>query len=202
LWLAMTSFPGVSLRIAWRGTASSWSLSSIMRLRSPDGLQLCIEDLRRADTGEAEQPKQSFLVITSALRSRLSLCDLAVRKQDEIRIGLGIRVLIIIEVEYRSSLIDAAADPGDLLLDRIDRQRTLRHQLVHGEAQRHPRAGNRGGAGAAIGLDDVAIERDLAFAEQLEIGDGAKAAADQALDFLSAARLLALGRLTRAARVR
>jgi heat-inducible transcriptional repressor len=75
------------------------------------------------------------------------------------------------------------------------------HQLVDGEAQRHPRARDRGGAGAAIGLDHVAIEHDLAFAQLPEIGHGAQRTADQALDFLGAARLLALGRFAAAARV-
>ena len=68
-------------------------------------------------------------------------------------------------------------------------------QAVDREPQRHPGAGNGGGAGAAVGLDDVAIERDLALAERFEIDDGAQRAADQPLDFLGAARLLAAGRL-------
>ena len=40
--------------------------------------------------------------------------------------------------------------------------------------QRHPGAGDRGRAGAAIGLDHVAIDRDLPFAERLEIDDRAR----------------------------
>jgi hypothetical protein len=47
----------------------------------------------------------------------------------------------------------------------------------------------------------VAIERDLAFAERGEIGDRAQAAADQALNFLGAAGLLAFRRFARRARV-
>jgi hypothetical protein len=55
------------------------------------------------------------------------------------------------------------------------------------------------GAGAAIGLDDVAIERDLTFAEQPEVGHGAQAAPDEPLDLLRAPRLLTLGGLAIAA---
>jgi hypothetical protein len=61
--------------------------------------------------------------------------------------------------------------------------------------QRHPGAGDRGRAGAAIGLDDVAVDGDLAFAERFEIDHGAHGAADQALDFQRAAGLLAGGGL-------
>ena len=48
--------------------------------------------------------------------------------------------------------------------------------------QRDPGAGDRGRAGAAVGLDDVAVEGDLALAQRLHVDDGAQAAADQALD--------------------
>ena len=58
-----------------------------------------------------------------------------------------------------------------------------------------------GGAGAAVGLDDVAVEGDLALAQRLHVGDGAQGAADQALDLLAAAGLLALRRLAPAAGV-
>jgi hypothetical protein len=40
--------------------------------------------------------------------------------------------------------------------------------------QGDPGAGDGGRAGTAIGLDDVAIDRDLAFAEFFEIDNGAQ----------------------------
>ena len=66
-------------------------------------------------------------------------------------------------------------------------------RLHPGEAivERDPGAGDRGGAGAAVGLDHVAIDGDLALAERLEVDDGAQAAPDQALDLDGAAALLA-----------
>ncbi len=42
---------------------------------------------------------------------------------------------------------------------RMGSDESLPMMLVDREAQRDPGAGDRGGAGAAIGLDDVAIER-------------------------------------------
>jgi hypothetical protein len=57
--------------------------------------------------------------------------------------------------------------------------------------ERHVAAGDGGGAGAAIGLEHVAIDADLALAQRREIGDGAQTPADQALDLVSAAGLTA-----------
>jgi hypothetical protein len=61
--------------------------------------------------------------------------------------------------------------------------------------QRDPGAGDRGRAGAAIGLEHVAIDHDLALADRGQVDHGAKRAPDQALDFLRAARRLAGGDL-------
>ena len=66
--------------------------------------------------------------------------------------------------------------------------------LAHpGEAvvQRHPGARDGGRAGAAVRLQHVAIDCNLAFAEGRQVDDGAQAAADQALDFLRATGRLA-----------
>src|SRR4029077_16657075 len=61
--------------------------------------------------------------------------------------------------------------------------------------QRDPAAGDRRGARAAVGLDHVAVDRGLPFAERRQVDDRAQAAADQPLDFQRAAALLAGGGL-------
>src|SRR5690606_923012 len=58
-----------------------------------------------------------------------------------------------------------------------------------------------GGAGAAVGLQHVAVDDDLALAERAEVDHRAQTAPDQALDLLGAAALLALGSLACAAGV-
>ena len=113
--------------------------------------------------------------------------------QHEIGVGAGSAVFDIIKIEHRIAIVDPARNRRDLKAERIAGQRRLGVDRVDGEAQRHPGAGNRRRAGATIGLDHVAIQRDLAFAQQRQIGDRAQGAADQALDFLGAGRLLALG---------
>ena len=52
-------------------------------------------------------------------------------------------------------------------------------------------AGDGGGAGAAVGLDDVAVDDDAVFAQGAEVDGGAQGAADEALDFDGAAALFA-----------
>ena len=53
--------------------------------------------------------------IDRAFRGRLRLGDVAVFEQDEVGVGIGGRILDIIEVEHRRALMDAADDRGDLL---------------------------------------------------------------------------------------
>jgi hypothetical protein len=60
-------------------------------------------------------------------------------------------------------------------------------ERVDGERQRHPCPGDRRRAGAAVGLDDVAVELDHLLAEGVEVDDGAQAAADEPLDLVGAA---------------
>ena len=114
----------------------------------------------------------------------------------EIGVGLGGGVLGIVEVEHRRAVVDAAGDGGDLVAQRV-RACSMSRDFIQARQsrQRDPGAGDRGRAGAAIGLDHVAVDGDLAFAERLQVDDGAQRAADQALDFLRAAALLAGGGL-------
>ena len=63
-------------------------------------------------------------------------------------------------------------------------------------------ARDRGRAGAAVGLQHVAVEHDRVLAEGLRVDDGAQAAADQARDLVGAAADLALDALAVHAGVR
>src|SRR3546814_6705341 len=111
---------------------------------------------------------RSFLVIGRALGARLHLDDLALAGQHEIAVGFGDRILVIIEVEHRRSLVDAARNRADLVRDRILDQRLCGEQLVDREPPRDPRARDRGGARAAVALNPIAIDHDLALPELLQ----------------------------------
>ena len=104
-------------------------------------------------------------------------------------------VLDIIQIEHRHALVDAAGDRGDIVAQHVGLAPCSALHPGDAVGQRHPGAGDGGGAGAAVGLDHVAIDRDLALAERLQVDRGAQAAADQALDFHRAAALLAGGGL-------
>lgn len=69
-------------------------------------------------------------------------------------------------------------------------------QTAYGQTGSHPGTGNAGAAGAAVGLQNVAVNVNGALAQGFQIEDGAQAAADQTLDFLGAAILLATGGFT------
>ncbi len=99
-------------------------------------------------------------------------------------------------------LVNADGDGSGLFQDRVHLDDAFRFQVAAGERQRDEATRDRGGACAAIGLQNVAVDRDLVFAEGGEIDDGAQRAADQALDFLRAAGLLAGSRFAAAARMR
>jgi hypothetical protein len=75
-------------------------------------------------------------------------------------------------------------------------------QGIDGVLRRHKGAGDAGGAGAAVSLDHVAVKVDGALAEFLQVKHRAHRAADEALDFLRAAALLAAGGFAVAAGVR
>src|SRR5262245_32659082 len=78
----------------------------------------------------------------------------------------------------------------DLGLDHV-----ARFHPVEAVRERDPRAGNRRGAGAAVGLDHVAVDRDLPFAECRQINHRTKRAPYESLNLDSAATLLSGTRL-------
>src|SRR3546814_15288014 len=90
--------------------------------------------------------------------------------------------------------MDAAAHCRDLLLDGVAFKQLLFQEPVDRDAERHPGARDSRRARAAVRLDDVAVERDLALAQSFEVDHGAQGPADQTPDLLGAALLLAARR--------
>ena len=60
-------------------------------------------------------------------------------------------------------------------------------ERVDGERERDHAAGDRGAAGAAVGLEHVAVDVDRVLAERLEVDHAAQRAPDQPLDLDGAA---------------
>ena len=75
----------------------------------------------------------------------------------------------IVEVEHGGALPQAARHGGDLAGDRVGGELALLDQPFEGEVQRDPGAGDGGGARAAVGLQHVAVDVDLALAHAPQV---------------------------------
>ena len=137
-----------------------------------------------------------------ALGRALHLDEAAAAVHDDVHVGLGVRVLGVIQVEHRHAAVDARPrprPPGRAADSRCSARRF--EQRIDRVGERDEAAGDRRGARAAVGLQHVAVDRDRALAERLQVDHRAQRAADQALDLLRAAGLLAARRLARRARM-
>ncbi len=117
-----------------------------------------------------------------ALARRLQLHEAAVAGHHDVRVDLGPRVLAVVEVEQRHAVDHPARDRRDRARQRAALEQPLRAQPRAGERQRDVGAGDRRAAGAAVGLQHVAVEVHGPFAERLEVDDHPQRAPDQALD--------------------
>ncbi len=113
----------------------------------------------------------------------------------DVHVGLGAHVLDVGQVEARDAVDDADADRGDRAGERLAGQRAGGAQVGDGVGERDVRAGDRGRAGAAVGLEHVAVELDRVLAERLVVDDRAQRAADQPADLVGATADPALDRL-------
>ncbi len=149
--------------------------------------------------GDVEHFAQLVAGVGRALRGGLSFDESARGGEDDVAVGLGLRVFLVVEVEKDLSVDDADGDGGDEFAHGGCGQGAGGDEFVEGQGKRGGSAGDGGGAGAAVGLEDVAIENDGALAEDAEVHDGAQGAADEALDFVGAATDLAALGLARCA---
>src|SRR5438132_542425 len=187
-------------------TASRARLSAHVRCgstlskRSLEGAELRLRDLVDPDGRELEQLVEQRARERIALRRRLHLDEPAVAGHHDVHVDLRRRVLRVVDVEQRRSVDDCHRHRGDRAGQSLAEPEPLERA-----ARRDVRAGNRGAARAAVGLQDVAVEVDRPLPQRLEIGDGADRAADQPLDLDRAPALpsparLALGSLARGGR--
>ena len=118
-----------------------------------------------------------------------------------VHVGVAVGVFGVVEVEHRLAAIHAHRHRTDQFAHRVSREHVARDEAGERVVDRHAGAGDAGGAGAAVGLQHVAVDEDLALAERVEVDHRAQTAADQALDLLSASALLAACGLAAAAGV-
>ena len=95
-----------------------------------------------------------------ALGRRLHLHQPALAGHDDVGVDLGGRVLGVVEVEQRPPADDAAGDRRDRAGQRRALEPPLGLQARAGQREGHVGAGDRSAAGAAVGLQHVAVEVD------------------------------------------
>src|SRR5215510_12629532 len=99
LWVAMTSLP-----VIWR-----------CMLRSGHRDLLQVDEPRHALLGQCHQREELGFRERRLLRRALHLYDAAVAGRHEIGVGLGFRILGVVEIEHRRALIDAARNRCDIV---------------------------------------------------------------------------------------
>src|SRR3954447_21250999 len=169
-------------------TCQSLSVGIALAARSCNRVVLVAPEVVDAGGGEVEQVVESRAVERHALGGGLHLDEAAVAGHHDVDVHLGVRVLLVVEVEERRAVHDADRDRCHRA-----RERLRKTEVIERAAGRDVRARDRGAARAAVGLQDVAVEVHGALAERLEVDDAAKRAPDEALDLDGAAALLAAG---------
>jgi hypothetical protein len=104
-------------------------------------------------------------------------------EENNVEVHRCVLVFRVVQIEHRHSLIDAGGNGGDEFPDREILQLALGEELVERDGHGHAAAGDRCGARAAVGLQDIAIDPHRALADLFQVHHGAQRAADEALDF-------------------
>ena len=170
-------------RSLWALRVASSSRTAVYRTAAAWISRSCFDAVLR----ERQQVVQVRARERGALGGRLDLDEPAVAGHDHVGVDLRRGVLGIVQVEQRDAVDDPARHGGDAAGERRAGEATVLHQLADGELERDVAAGDRGAAGAAVGLQDVAVDVDGALAERREVDHPAQRAADQALDLDRAA---------------
>jgi hypothetical protein len=108
------------------------------------------------------------------LSGRLDLNNAAAVGQDEVGVGVGVGVLLVVEVQDRGAGNDAAGHRRDLTGHRAGLEDVHRQQVAERQGKRDPGAGDGGAAGAAIGVQHVAVQRDRHLAQRRAVHNGAQ----------------------------
>src|SRR5690606_15717027 len=152
------------------------------------------DELGDALRGKVEQRIHLLAAKRVAFRGALDFDEAAAVVHHDIHVGVARGILGVIQIEYPHALPDADRDGRARTVYRVARQAPLALQPAHRIDERDVRAGDRGGARAAVRLQHVAVERDRAFAECGAIDTRAQRTADEALDLERAPALLAARR--------
>ena len=123
----------------------------------------------------------------------LHLNDATVFGHHHVHIGFRGGIFHVLQIANGFTINNTDGDGGNHALHRVGLQFTGSDQLVQRIGQRDAGAGDGSGAGTAVGLQHIAVERNGELAQRFQIYRSAQRASDQTLDFHGAAALLAFG---------
>src|ERR671930_1025206 len=162
------SSDGMAARRLWKGNGHR--------------LGLHLGDAEDPGLREREQVVERLARERVLLRRRLHLDETPVARHDHVHVGVGARVLGVVEVEQGHAVDDADRDRGDRVGERAREAEPVERAL-----RRDPRAADRRAARAAVGLEHVAVEPERPLPERAEVDHRAQRTPDQALDLDRAA---------------
>src|SRR5471032_425686 len=158
---------------------------------------LQFEDFGHAFLGQGQHGVQVGRLEWRAFGGALHFDETTAAGHYHVQVSLGSRVFQVVEIQHRLALVHAHRYGSDHLLERVagfQAATLLDHfQRIN---QGHHGAGDGGSAGAAVGLDHVAIDVQGHVAQLGHVQGCAQRTADQALDFEGAAALLATAGFT------
>ena len=88
----------------------------------------------------------------------LDFDDATLAGHDKVSVGVGTAVFDVVEIENGAATVEASGDCGDVVAQHFSLQHVARFHPLQAIVQGNPGAGNGGGSGAAVGLDDVAVD--------------------------------------------
>src|SRR5947208_8093987 len=110
LWVAITSLPVIRRCMGQLNPARRYA-----KRGSRDRHFLQVHQPRNAFSGQCHQRQKLILRERCLLRRALNLDNASVAGHDEIGVGVGLRILGVIEVEYRGAVIDSTGDCRDVV---------------------------------------------------------------------------------------
>ena len=165
-------------------------------------LRLQLAEFLQPLARQLQQLGQLLLGERAAFGRALDLDERAAGRADDVAVDVGLRIFRVGQVEDGLARADPDRHGGNRLAQRPAGNLSVATELRQGHGQRDAGARDPGAAGAAVGLEDVAVERDRALAEAAQLRDAAQRPADQPLNLERPAALLAERRLAGRARVR
>src|SRR5699024_5071637 len=184
--------PAPCRRYAWPGRASRFFPP---RYSLGQSLFMDIGQLVTAGNRQIEKLVEQLTVEGDPFGGALDLDELAFSGEDDVHVGVGDRIFQVVEVQPWLALDDTDADGGQRAGERVVLELTAFAEEFHRVHEGHVGAGDRGGACATVGLENITVQGDGVFTHRLEVDDGAQGTADESGDLVSASTDLAAHRL-------